>query len=70
MSSQTYDTIRAGYVSMKTIFEFEIFGIRFIVERLMTPGEKAKQDWAKAHLEVLKMPNFLAQHTRESLQRS
>jgi hypothetical protein len=55
---------------MKTIFEFEIFGIRFIVERLMTPGEKAKQDWAKAHLEVLKMPNFLAQHTRESLQRS
>ena len=54
---------------MKTMFEFELFGIRFIIERPMTPGERAKQDWAKAHLEVLRMPNFLAQHTKESLQR-
>jgi hypothetical protein len=53
---------------MKTVFEFEIFGIRFIVERPMTPGEKAKQEYYKAHLEYVRMPNWLAEHTRESMQ--
>jgi len=54
---------------MKTVFEFEIFGVRIIIERPMTPGEKAKQDWMKAHLEYVRMPNWLSEHTRESMQR-
>jgi hypothetical protein len=53
---------------MKTVFEFEIFGIRFIVERPLTPGEKAKQEFCKAHLEYVCMPNWLAEHTKESMQ--
>jgi hypothetical protein len=56
-------------MSMKTVFEFEIFGIRFIVERPMTPGEKAKQEYYKAHLEYMHIPNWLAEHTKESLQK-